>query len=88
MLIITVLILLLVNLLKMKIWVTVKPNSKQQKISELADGNLKIWLKSPPVDGQANRELIKLLAKKYGVSKSQVSIAFGLTGKNKIIEIS
>jgi uncharacterized protein len=86
-LIIAVLILFSVNPLKMKIWVTVKPNCKQQKISELTDGSLTIWLKSPPVDGQANRELIKLLAQKYGVAKSQVLIQSGLTGKKKIIEI-
>ena len=48
----------------MKIRVTVKPNSKQQKIEESADGTLKIRLKSPPVDGKANQELIKVLAKK------------------------
>ncbi len=71
----------------MKIWVTVKPNSKQQKIAKSAKGSLTIWLKSPPIDGKANQELIKVLAKKYGVSKSQVFIKFGLTGKKKIIEI-
>jgi uncharacterized protein len=45
--------------------VKVKPNSKQQKIEELEDGNLNINLKSPPIDGKANEELIKLLAKKF-----------------------
>ncbi len=43
--------------------VKVKPNSQQQKIEELADGSLNVHLKSPPVDGKANEELIKLLAK-------------------------
>ncbi len=72
----------------MKIRVTVKPNSKQQKIEESADGTLKIRLKSPPVDGKANQELIKVLAKKYGVPKAQITIKSGLTSKNKIIEIN
>ena len=72
----------------MKIQVTVKPNSKQQKIEESTDGTLKIRLKSPPVDGKANQELIKVLAKKYGVAKSQITIESGLTSKNKIIEIN
>ena len=52
-----------VNLIKMKIQVKVKPNSKQQKIEELEDGSLIIRLKSLPIKGQANQELIKLLAK-------------------------
>ncbi len=53
----------------MKIQVKVKPNSKQQKIEEDPDGVLVIRLKSHPVDGKANKELISILAKKYQVSK-------------------
>lgn len=71
----------------MKIQVKVKPNAKQQKIEEAEDGSLIIFLKSPPVDGKANEELIKLLAQKYKVTKSQVSIQFGLSSRNKVIEI-
>ncbi len=58
----------------MKIKVTVKANSKQQKIEESADGSLIVRLKSPPVDGKANRELIEMLAKQFKVAKSQISI--------------
>ncbi|NES81226.1 MAG: DUF167 domain-containing protein [Moorea sp. SIO2B7] len=52
--------------------VKVTPNSKQQKIEESVDGSLTVWLKSPPVEGKANQELIPLLAKKYHVAKSQI----------------
>jgi len=72
----------------MKIQVKVKPNSKEQKIEELEDGNLIIRLKSPPINGKANQELIKLLAQKYQVSKSQITIKSGLSSKNKLIEIN
>jgi uncharacterized protein len=72
----------------MKIQVKVKPNSKEQKIEELEDGNLIIRLKSPPINGKANQELIKLLAEKYQVSKSQITIKSGLSSKNKLIEIN
>lgn len=71
----------------MKKQVKVKPNSKQQNIEELADGSLKVNLKSPPVDGKANKELIELLAKKFAVSKSQISIKSGLSSRNKLVEI-
>jgi uncharacterized protein len=71
----------------MKIQVKVKPNSQQQKIEELADGTLLIRLKSSPVDGKANQELITLLAKYYQVSKSQIFIKTGLSSKQKLIEI-
>jgi uncharacterized protein (TIGR00251 family) len=56
--------------------VKVKPNAKQQKIEELADGSLNVHLKSPPLDGKANEELIKLLAKDFDVPKSSIRIKF------------
>ncbi len=49
----------------MGIIVKVKPNSKHQKIETSVDGTLIVSVKSPPIDGKANQELIKLLAKKF-----------------------
>ncbi len=71
----------------MKIQVKVKPNSKEQKVQKSSDGSLIVRLKSPPVDGKANKELIELLAKKFKVSKSKIKIKSGLSAKNKLIEI-
>ncbi|MBD2252870.1 DUF167 domain-containing protein [Nostoc parmelioides] len=67
--------------------VKVKPNSKQQKIAEQDDGSLTVHLKSPPVDGKANEELIKLLAEKFDVPKSHITIKSGLSSRQKLIEI-
>ncbi|MEM8673530.1 MAG: DUF167 domain-containing protein [Cyanobacteria bacterium P01_G01_bin.67] len=61
----------------MKIQVTVKPNSKQQKILELEDGSLVINLKSSPIKGKANQELIKLVAQKHRVAQNYVAIRHG-----------
>ncbi len=71
----------------MKKQVKVKPNSKRQSIEEQPDGSLNVHLKSPPVDGKANEELISLLAAKFNVSKTKVSIKSGLASKTKLIEI-
>ncbi len=67
--------------------VKVKPNSKQQQFKVEEDGSLTVHLKSPPVDGKANAELIQLLAKNLGVPKSAISIRVGASAKLKIIEI-
>jgi uncharacterized protein (TIGR00251 family) len=67
--------------------IQVKPSSKQQKIQAQADGSLTIYLKSPPVDGKANQELIKLLAKHYKIPKSTIVIKSGLSSRNKFIEL-
>lgn len=68
------------------IQVKVKPNSKQQNITLEPDGSLTVQLKSSPVDGKANQELIALLAKQFQVPKSQISIKLGHTSKTKLIE--
>jgi uncharacterized protein len=67
--------------------VKVKPNSKQQAINEEADGSLTIHLKSPPIDGKANKELIQLLAEKFKISKTRITIKSGLASRHKLIEI-
>ncbi|MCX7593034.1 MAG: DUF167 domain-containing protein [Fischerella sp.] len=67
--------------------VKVKPNSKVQKIEEVADGSLTVYLKSPPVDGKANEELIQVLAEKFDMPKSRIRIKSGLSSRNKLIEI-
>lgn len=72
----------------MKIQVKVKPNSQQQIISVQEDGSLLIHLKSSPNKGKANQELIKILAKKYRVSQSQITIKHGLSSKIKLISIN
>jgi len=71
----------------MKKQVKVKPNSQQQNIQEEADGSLTVHLKSPPVDGKANQELIKLLAEKFNVTKSKITIKSGLSSRTKLVEI-
>jgi len=67
--------------------IKVKPNSKQQKIQTTEEGSLLICLKSPPTDGKANRELIKLLAKEFKVPQSNVRIKLGQSSKQKLVEI-
>jgi len=72
----------------MKIFrIKVKPNSKNIQVQLQEDGSLLIHLKSPPVDGKANKELITVLAEFLSVKKSQIVIKSGLTSKHKLVEI-
>lgn len=70
-----------------KLRIKVKPNSKQQEIKTAEDGSLVIRLKSPPVDGKANAELIQLLSDRFNVPKSSIHIKSGTSAKLKLIEI-
>lgn len=67
--------------------IKVKPNSKTQNIQQESDGSWIVHLKSPPVEGKANEELIKLLSKKFDIPKSQITIKSGLSSRNKLVEI-
>ena len=48
---------------------------------------LKARVAAPPVEGEANAALVKLLAKALGVPRSGVRIASGETARVKILEI-
>jgi uncharacterized protein len=69
------------------IQVKVKPNSSQQKIDAQEDGTFVVFLRSPPVDGKANEELIKILSKEFDVPKSSITIKSGRSSKTKRVEI-
>lgn len=74
------------NLTKMKYAVKVKPGSTQEKVIE-TDGGLVVYLHARPHDGEANRALIDILAKYFGVSKSEVKVVRGAHSREKVIEI-
>lgn len=63
------------------------PGAKVSSINGLIAQKLRIKIKSPPVDGKANKELIGLLARDFGIKKSQVRICSGELGRDKLIEI-
>ncbi len=68
--------------------VRVVPRASKSEIVGDLDGALKIRIASPPVDGAANAELIKVLSKKLNVAKNAVEIVGGQTSKQKQIRIS
>ena len=72
----------------MKIPVTLKPNSRhREEVVVGDDGVLTIYTKAPAIEGRANAAAIKLLAKHFGVSKSQVRLLRGATSKHKVFDI-
>ena len=68
--------------------VRVTPRSGRNGIAGvLEDGTVKIQLRAAPVDGEANHELIELLAKTLGVRKSNIEIVAGATRRDKLISV-
>jgi hypothetical protein len=57
-------------------------------IEEMADETLKIAVAAVPEKGKANLELIKYLAKEFGVAKSGVKIISGAGERLKLVKIT
>jgi uncharacterized protein (TIGR00251 family) len=68
--------------------VHVQPRSSRSRLVGEHGGRLKVQLAAPPVDGEANRSLIELMARVLGVPRSQIAIASGQSGKRKLLRIS
>ena len=65
----------------------VQPRASKNAVLYLTDGSLKVRITAPPVDGAANEALVKYLAETFSVSRSQVEIISGLTGRQKIVRV-
>lgn len=66
--------------------ITVKPGSKKAPLIETTGENcLTVYVRQRAIDGAANKEVIQLLAKHFGVAKSSVEILRGHKGRQKII---
>ena len=54
---------------------------------EIKDNQINIGIKSKPIKGEANKEIIKKIAKHFKISTRLVQIKSGYKSKEKIIEI-
>lgn len=65
--------------------VRVSPRASKSCVQGVLGGEVKVALQSPPVDGKANQELIKLLSKLLKIPKSNIEIIRGETSRNKTV---
>lgn len=71
----------------MRIYVKIHPKTSQNKIVKNSENEYEVWVTAPPVDGQANDMLIRILSKYFDVPKSSLTIVGGKTAKIKIVDI-
>ena len=67
--------------------VKVKPRARNSELVRMSDGTWVAKLKSPPVDGKANAELVALVAEHFKCGKAAVSIKSGASGRTKLVKI-
>ena len=71
----------------MKIFVKVKAGAKREMVKKIDKVHFEVWVKEPPKRGRANKELLKVMAKYFGVLKSQIKIVSGQKSREKVLEI-
>jgi uncharacterized protein len=69
------------------IQVKVKLRARSSALQRLDDGTYLAQIKSPPVDGQANEELLALVAREFGCAKSALSIKLGGASRLKWVVV-
>lgn len=71
----------------LRIRVHVKPRAGRSRVIGTRQGALDVAVAAPPVDGEANTELLRTISKHLGVGRTAVSIVAGAAGRNKLIRI-
>jgi uncharacterized protein (TIGR00251 family) len=67
--------------------VRIVPRASRSEFVGEQSGALRVRIAAAPVEGAANQELIKLLAKSFKLPKNAVQIISGLTSKSKLVRI-
>ena len=63
------------------------PRASTNQVVGVLDNSIKIRLQAPPIEGKANKALIKFLSKLLKVPASHITIISGETNRNKRILI-
>jgi uncharacterized protein len=72
----------------MRFEVRVQPRASRVAIVGVHDGALKVALTAPPVEGEANAALVRLIAKRLAVPRRDVRIASGDRSRTKVLEVA
>ena len=73
---------------RLRIRVRVKPRASKSRVLGVREGALELSLAAPPVDGEANAELIRTLAAALGCPKSAIEIVSGAGSRSKLLAIA
>jgi len=66
----------------------VQPRASKTSVVGPQGDAIKVRVAAPPVDGKANAELVRFLAKRLGVPRSAVEVVRGETGRRKTVRIA
>jgi len=65
-----------------------KPRAKKSAVLGPRGDAVEVSLAAPPVEGAANDELLRVLAKALGVARRQLALVRGETSRTKLVEVT
>ena len=68
--------------------VRVIPRSSHDEVVGWRAGEVAVRVTTPPVSGQANKAVVRLISKALGVPPSSIRIARGEVSRHKLLEIA
>ena len=71
----------------MRVNVRVIPRAKINQVEVQPDGTLRVHTTTAPTDGKATADVVKMLARHYGVPKTSIKLIRGETSRDKVFEI-
>ncbi|HLW96766.1 MAG TPA: DUF167 domain-containing protein [Solirubrobacteraceae bacterium] len=71
-----------------RIEVRLQPRASRDEILGLRDGVLHVRVSAPPVAGEANRALCRLIAGRLGIAVSRVEIVRGERARRKVVAVA
>ena len=69
------------------LWVLVQPRASRNELAGIQQGALKVRLTAPPVEGAANEECLRFLAKLLELPRSRLRLIKGHKSRRKAILI-
>ena len=72
---------------QIRLKVYVQPRAALSQIVGMHGDNVKVRVAAPPVEGEANVELERFIAKLLGIARSKVSVVAGASSRLKTVAI-
>ena len=70
-----------------EVQVRVVPRSSRDRIAGVLGERLKLQVTSPPVDGEANRAVLELVARSVGLPVRAATLTAGAGGRSKTVRL-
>lgn len=67
--------------------VRLTPRATSDRVDEVVEGELRVRVTAPAIEGAANTALVRLLAEQLGVARRDVRIVAGANGRRKLVVV-